>query len=119
MESAKWEADKAALLKRMEGDEELLYELIDLFLTNYPGMFSEIQKAVASKDGQAVMASAHALKGAVSNFLASEAQDAAFQLEKIGKSGDLAEAGDAVATLQKELARVESGLAALRGNGSG
>ena len=119
MESAKWEADKAALLKRMDGDEELLYELIDLFLTNYPGMFSEIQKAVASNDSQAVMASAHALKGAVSNFLASEAQDAAFQLEKIGKSGDLAEAGDAVATLQKELARVESGLAALRGNGSG
>jgi HPt (histidine-containing phosphotransfer) domain-containing protein len=98
----------------MGGDTELLGEIIDLFLDEYPKLLSRIKDAVTNNQPEILQASAHALKGSVGNFAASDATAAAFRLENIGKSGDMAEAGEALSVLEAELERVRVRLVKLK-----
>ena len=49
---------------------------------------------------------AHRLKGAVRYFSSSQAFDAAYRLENMGKEGTLEDAEDAFSTLQGEIAKL-------------
>jgi HPt (histidine-containing phosphotransfer) domain-containing protein len=60
-----------------------------------------------------VQAAAHALKGAVSNFAASAASEAAHRMQQIGEAGDFTGARSACALLEAELERVRAALLAL------
>jgi two-component system, sensor histidine kinase and response regulator len=81
--------DLAAALERVEGDEELLREITQIFLDTVDPMMSDIRQAVLAGDPKQLLSAAHALKGAVSNFNALEATDAAFALEMKGRGNDL------------------------------
>jgi hypothetical protein len=54
------------------------------------------------------------LKGSVSNFVADNATQASFALEKMGRQKDLASAVMALATLKQELARLAPVLLSLK-----
>lgn len=99
--------NESLALSRVGGDVELLKEVIELFLDDYPSTLQKIKSAVAASDASALEQHAHSLKGAVSTFGASRAFEAAFELEKQGRSRDLggAEAG---------LLQLEQALEALR-----
>lgn len=97
----------------MEGDRELLGEMAELFLGECTKLLSEIKTALFHKDPKALHHSAHTLKGAVGNFAAHRAFDAAFTLEKMGRQEDLSHAPEALATLEQELARLTSALSSL------
>jgi two-component system sensor histidine kinase/response regulator len=73
--------DLAAVLKRMDGDVELLKTLAALFLSESPQRMSEIRQAISERDGSKLMRSAHTFKGSVANFGATEAVEAAQRLE--------------------------------------
>ncbi len=87
--------DYAVALERLGGDEELLQEVAQLFLDEYPTLMSEIQQAVAAGNARRLERAAHSLKGSVANFGADVAVQAALALEKIGRSGDLTGVGPA------------------------
>ena len=53
--------------------------------------------------GEAVGRLGHTLKGMISNFASPAAQASAFEVEQIGKSGDLSAVGPALATLEARL----------------
>jgi PAS domain S-box-containing protein len=99
--------DEALALSRVGGDVELLKEVIGLFLSDYPTTFEKIKCAVAASDATALEHSAHSLKGSVSTFGAGRAFEAAFVLEKQGRTGDLRDA-------QHGLHELEHALEALR-----
>jgi len=99
--------DESLALSRVGGDVELLKEVIELFLDDYPGTFEKIRNAVAASDVSALEHHAHSLKGSVSTFGANRAFEAAFALEKQGRSGDLRGA-------QEGLFQLEQALEALR-----
>jgi CheY-like chemotaxis protein len=99
--------DESLALSRVGGDVELLKEVIELFLNDYPGTFEKIRNAVAASDVSALEHHAHSLKGSVSTFGANRAFEAAFALEKQGRSGDLRGA-------QEGLFQLEQALEALR-----
>jgi two-component system, sensor histidine kinase and response regulator len=99
--------DESLALSRVGGDVELLKEVVELFLDDYPSTFEKIKAAVASRNATALEHAAHSLKGSVSTFGASRAFEAAFTLEKQGRSGDLADA-------QESLVQLEQALEALR-----
>jgi len=99
--------DESLALSRMGGDVELLKEVVELFLDDYPSTFEKIKGAVASRDATALEHHAHSLKGSVSTFGANRAFEAAFTLEKQGRSGDLTGA-------QAGLLQLEQALEALR-----
>jgi len=94
-------------LEQMEGNVELLAELAEMFLEQSPAWLQTIRDAVTRRDCEAVSQNAHSLKGAVSNFGAKPAFDAALRLELLGRDKDLGCAAEAVAVLEAELLRLE------------
>jgi len=103
MQTQLQQLDKSLALSRVGGDVELLKEVVELFLDHYPATFERIKEAVASRDASALEQHAHSLKGSVSTFGANRAFEAAFTLEKQGRSGDLTAAPDSVLQLEQAL----------------
>ena len=96
--------DRAAVLDRIGGDESLLGEIASIFLQEYPDLLNEIRSAIALGDAAKLERSAHSLKGAVMNFCVPSATQAAYQLENIGRQGDMQKAPTALKTLEMQLA---------------
>ena len=80
--------DPAVAAARLGGDRRLLREMLDLFMTECPGMISAIRSAIDSSDAAALRRAAHALKGSVANFAAARPVEAARRLEKLGIDGE-------------------------------
>ncbi len=102
--------DEARLLERVGGDRRALSEVARIFLADAPRRTAEIRRAIAKGDARALRAAAHTLKGAVSNFGAQGAVEAAFDLQKLGDSGQLDEAPSALERLEAEMKAVRSEL---------
>ncbi len=60
--------DFDTVLARSDGDREALQVVAQLFLEEFPGLLTEIRRAIGSRDAKALQHWAHNLKGAVSNF---------------------------------------------------
>ena len=105
--------DRELALSRVGGDLELLREIAALFLEECPGALLDLQQAVASGEAVNLEHAAHSLKGSVANFGASAAVAAAFRLEQMGRGGQLAEAPEALRTLEQALSVVCAELSVL------
>jgi HPt (histidine-containing phosphotransfer) domain-containing protein len=99
-------AGRAAFLEGLGNDPDLARRLIDLFLNDSVRLVDEISHAITDGDTDRLRRSAHTLKGAVSNFPAGAARDAAAKMEAIGFNGDLDAARDAFPELEKEVDRL-------------
>ena len=102
--------DRAAVLDRVGGDEELLQEIIVIFMEEYPALINGIREAVKKQDPAALERSAHNLKGTVSNFGAPSATQAALDLELMGRKGDILRAPALVRVLELELVSLRGAL---------
>ena len=100
--------DLASALKEVDGDEELLREMAQLFLEDHPRLMATLREAATACDPERLCRAAHALKGAAANFAAREAVAAAQRLEALGRAGTFSEAGP----LLNELEGLIDGLAA-------
>jgi len=94
------------LLERIDGDRALLTELLDLLRQDYPGQIETMRRAVAAENRTVLERVGHAMKGALGNLAAVNAAEIAGELERIGKSGDTAQALNRLAELEDELGRV-------------
>ncbi len=106
--------DESLALSRVGGDVDLLKEVIELFLDDYPSTLEKIKSAVAASDASALEHSAHSLKGSVSTFGASRAFEAAFTLEKQGRSRDLTGATEGLFQLEQALEALRPELESLQ-----
>ncbi|MBI3408993.1 MAG: response regulator [Planctomycetes bacterium] len=104
--------DRDALLAQVEGDVDLLRELVDMFHDERPRLTEQLRTALAQGEAMAVHKAAHTLKGAVSNFAAQAAREMAQTLENMGRANDLSGAGDVYEALALELEQVEEALRA-------
>jgi CheY-like chemotaxis protein len=102
--------DQMALLTGVDGNRRLLRKMVRLFLADGPQRLTKIKEAIRHCDAVALGRAAHALKGSVGNFAAKNAFAAAERLETMGRTGDLAAAGDASVTLESELALLTEAL---------
>ncbi len=105
--------DRDLALSRVGGDAVLLKEIAALFLEDYPNALAEIRAAAARGDSTGVERAAHGLKGSVANFGAQAAVDAAFQLEQMGRAGDLGRVREAIDQLARVLQSLHPQLEAL------
>jgi CheY-like chemotaxis protein len=105
--------DTAAALARVGDDLELLQELAGVFLDECPRLMLELRTAAASADAARVKAAAHGIKGAVDNFGAKPAFEAALRLETLGRIGDLAGVEEALQNLEGEIERLKPALTSL------
>jgi two-component system sensor histidine kinase/response regulator len=101
------------LLDRVDGDRSFIAELLDLLRQDYPMRIGAGREALAHSDAMSLQHAAHALKGALTNLAATKASGIAAELEAMGKSGDLAQAGNKMTQLETEMTAVLEALEGL------
>jgi CheY-like chemotaxis protein len=107
--------DRTAALERCGDDAALLRELIEMFLTESKAWMADLGKAVESGDGAGIRRLAHTIKGAAGTIGALAVQDAALELETLGRDGDLSTAKPAWARMQGAIERLPNALGTFQG----
>jgi two-component system sensor histidine kinase/response regulator len=95
--------EPAEALERVQGDEELLADLVEVFLKDCPGQLVNIRKLIEQGDLQGIERAAHSFKGSVGNFTTRGAFSMAFDLEKTAHRGDLAQCARLYNELEAEI----------------
>lgn len=97
-------------LDRFDGDVEFLQEVAEQFKTDARTLVEAIERALETGDGPALASSAHALKGASSNFGAASVTELSRRVEQLGESGDLTAVESAVAEIPSAVERLVKAL---------
>ena len=105
--------DRVSLLERVEGDQELLAEMVQLFLDDIPNLLNAMRDALQRGDMVVLERSAHSMKGAASNLSAKQAADAALKLEKDAKSNHIESAKESLAGVEQAMKILVPALSAL------
>lgn len=98
--------NKDEIMERIDGDIELLMDMIELFIADCPKLMSNIKNAIDQKNSNELKRSAHTLKGSVSNFSAQLVYDITLELEFMGRNNDMENAEEAYTKLEKEIERL-------------
>jgi HPt (histidine-containing phosphotransfer) domain-containing protein len=101
--SARGVVDWSSALENVGGDRELLHDLVRVFLEEWPKWQTALHQGLTAGDSAQVRRLAHTVKGALGQFEAHQAAAAAQQLETMGRTGDLAGAGEVFTRLEKEI----------------
>lgn len=80
--------DLTELLISLDGDKQVLRELVEHSIEFFPQHLMEIKSAIEKKDAPALRHSAHALKGEVANFGAQKAYSRLLELEIKGRNSE-------------------------------
>ena len=102
--------DADALRRRLSGDDDLMTDVIRVFLEDLPARLAAIKEAVTSRNAEALRAAAHALKGAAGNLSAGGLFEASRVLERIGAESHMDAAEAAWRQLSVEASHVIDGL---------
>jgi CheY-like chemotaxis protein len=97
-------------LERVGGDEDLLREIAEMFLSESQTLLAQMRQAIAQSDAALLKRTGHTLKGLARNFGADDAAQAALDVERIGDEGRLDEAPAAADRLQAEVERLSQAL---------
>ena len=81
--------DRAGLLERLMGDEELAGIILQGFLIDMPRQIEALREYLEAGDDAGAERQAHTIKGASANIGAEALRTLAVELEQAGKSGDL------------------------------
>lgn len=99
--------DLAAFREQMGEDEELIKEIVSLFLTESSAQVLEIDSALAIGDFSRVTRLAHSLKGSLGSLYAVRSRHWANVLEASAAKADAARSEQSFNALQAELAELE------------
>lgn len=106
--STAWDPLKA--LQKVDGDETLLRELIQIFLQESPRQLSKLGQAIEGSDRHAIERTAHGLKGELKYLGLIEAAQQACEFERMGREGDLHHASERFHTFQAEIRSVTAAM---------
>ncbi len=81
--------NKEELFKHYDGDEDILLEIVEIFINQKDSEMNKLKKAIENKDAKEITLVSHTLKGIVSNFYAEELRVQFFDLEQKGKKNSL------------------------------
>ena len=89
-------------LERVQDDKELLCELFDIFSEDFVGKRDTIWDAFKTGKVAEFQMVAHSLKGATGNISARQMHDNCVVLDRMGKDGEIADAGPALELLDRQ-----------------
>lgn len=87
----------------MDGDEEILRELVHAFVEDCPRQIHAMSNAIQDKNSDALRIAAHSLKGSVANFGANLITDKAHQIEELAKQNKIAGASELFDAFAEEI----------------
>jgi two-component system, sensor histidine kinase and response regulator len=96
----------AELLERVDNDQELLRDLLNIFKEDFPLTMRSLESAVAAGDLKNSAMLGHTLKGMLSSLGGVSAAAAAARLEVIASAGETASLQGALDALKREAARL-------------
>ena len=102
--------DKEALLQNLGDDEDLIKEILCIFLKDAPRQIHSIEKAIAAGDINLVHRQAHTLKGASGNVCAEVLHAMSLELETAGEKGDLGRAESLLETIKQNFEAFKSSI---------
>jgi HPt (histidine-containing phosphotransfer) domain-containing protein len=94
--------DPGSLWERVDGDPELLRDLMAVFEEEFPAMLESLEQAIQNGDATGLERAAHKIKGSMLQFSGHGAAAAALQLEELGRNGTVAGAGIPLQQLKQE-----------------
>jgi PAS domain S-box-containing protein len=94
--------NKSGLLERLEGDEEFLNEIVQVYINDSVNNIILLKEALETEDAEKISRHGHTLKGASANICAGRMQQIACEIETAGNSGDLKLASILVDKIEKE-----------------
>jgi signal transduction histidine kinase/HPt (histidine-containing phosphotransfer) domain-containing protein len=97
-------------LQSLNGDVNLLTEIVQIFLAESPVLLDQIETAVAEADAPTLRRAAHTIKTGFRMFGAEPAYDLALHLEVCGQNGNLESAHESVHRLKQAYSEVEKEL---------
>ena len=103
------EADMLSHLSHLQDEhgDELVVELVELFVSNTPMLLTAMREALAHGDSDGLQQVAHTLKGSSSNLGAEPLTSLCAALEEHGQAGEMQEAVPLIDKLEQEFARVK------------
>lgn len=104
--------DKASILARLGGDEEIYTMMVDMFLQDIDSNCATLAAALASGDAVELRREAHTVKGLLATFSDDAGAEEAAGVEKLASQGEIVTQVDAVAGLQQRLREVAAALGA-------
>jgi CheY-like chemotaxis protein len=102
--------DKQTLIDAFDHDWGFFKEVVDLFVSDYPRMMVDIREAFNTGDTDALIRTAHSLKGMLNLFNAQAAAQKAIKLQELGKQGEFSEIESEIEALSGELSMLKSTL---------
>ncbi len=81
--------DRADLLERLMGDEDMADTILQGFLEDIPRQIEALRNYLEAGDATGAERQAHTIRGAAANVSGEALRELACELEKAGKSGDL------------------------------
>ncbi|WP_166820043.1 response regulator [Thalassoroseus pseudoceratinae] len=104
--------DHARAMETVDGDVELMKEIIKAFLEEYPKLMTEVEEAVSQADPTAIGRASHTLKGAAGALAAIQVVELAQELETMGNTEQITEAASTFATLEQAIEELANQLTA-------
>jgi HPt (histidine-containing phosphotransfer) domain-containing protein len=92
------------LRSRVDNDQELLREHVQLFKQECPRLMKSLHDAVSKEKMNALKTVSHSLKGMLGNLSATRAASAASSLEEIGRTRKHSQLRKGLAVLESEIA---------------
>ncbi|MEI6208254.1 MAG: ATP-binding protein [Desulfuromonadales bacterium] len=104
---------QSELMERLGGRSEMIPRFVGLFCKGVTPHLEGLASALAAADADGVRQHAHAIKGSAGSITARRMHETAAMIEKVAKSGDLAEATQLLSMLQQEYREFTEVVAAL------
>jgi len=95
------------MLDEFQGDRAFLIEVMTDFLGEVRTQTDTIRKAISDGNPEVVRKEAHSIKGGAANMNAKGLSVSAYELEKMGKAGNLEGCFDRLELLEKEFQRLD------------
>lgn len=106
--------DYQGLCERLAGKVELVDQLLDLLLAEYPQQRQCIAERAADGDSRGVREAAHRLKGQLQTLGVNQAATAAHRLELMGRDQDLCNIAGELMELESQMQRFRTVVAERR-----
>jgi CheY-like chemotaxis protein/HPt (histidine-containing phosphotransfer) domain-containing protein len=101
----------AVAVARTLGKYDLFRQMVDFFYQEADPLVARMRSAVAGGDAEDLIYAVHRLKGTILYLGSHRTMESADRLERIGRSGDLAPAADALRELEQWIERLKIALA--------
>jgi len=102
--------NRKELLDRLDGNEELVREIIEVFLKDIPLQMEKLKKDLQNEETAVIQRQAHTIKGAAANINAELMRQAAWEVEMAAKEGNREKARTLVPIVEKRFQDLQSHL---------